>query len=164
MTTFKIGDVVECVDAGENKHITKGNKYTVHSAGQVVGIKSVRVTTDLGNDCHYYASRFALVSTAQERIAARSNDPATSKEAAKAIKPKRVPMRETILDLLDRYTAGLTGQEIAERTGFRLNSVTPRFAELSRTPVGGFTPFIKDSGLRRSGQIVWVLADCKVLA
>jgi hypothetical protein len=83
--------------------------------------------------------------------AARTNDKDTSLVAAKKV--KRVKIADVILDLLDRYTAGLTGQEIAERTGFRLNSVTPRFAQLSRGSAK-----IKDSGLRRSGQIVWVRA------
>ena len=85
----------------------------------------------------------------------RSVDPATSVVAAKIKRPK---IKDTILDLLDKYNTGLTGQEIAEYSGYRLNSVTPRFAELSRTwRIGCTTPFIRDSGRRRSGQIVWVL-------
>lgn len=76
----------------------------------------------------------------------RSTDPDTSVTAAKI---KRPHIRDTILDLLDKYKTGLTGQEIAEYSGYRLNSVTPRFAELRA--------LIRDSGLRRRGQIVWVL-------
>ena len=87
----------------------------------------------------------------------RSVDPATSVVAAKTKRPK---IKDTILDLLDKYKTGLTGQEIAEYSGYRLNSVTPRFAELARRQGRGYmltNPMIRDSGHRRSGQIVWVL-------
>jgi hypothetical protein len=85
----------------------------------------------------------------------RSTDPATSVAAAKIKRPK---IKDTVLDLLDKYKTGLTGQEIAEYSGYRLNSVTPRFAELSKGRSGwGSAPLIKDSDRRRSGQIVWVL-------
>ena len=85
---------------------------------------------------------------------ARSNDPATSKAAAKAVKPKKAGIKVTILDLLEKYQAGLTGEEMARHTGYRLNSVTPRFAELhrdSKIKVNRDVP-------TRSGQTVWVLS------
>lgn len=93
----------------------------------------------------------------------------TATAAAIAIKPKRLSIKDTILALLAAYPAGLTGEEIAQRGNLRLNSVTPRFAELTGTVVMDIehtdtnhrvllrTPKIKDSGLRRSGQIVWKL-------
>ena len=79
---------------------------------------------------------------------ARANDPATSKAAGK---PTRLSLRERVQGILCLgHTA--TGTEIAEQLGARLNSVTPRLAELRRAGK------IKDSGQRRDKQIVWVLA------
>jgi hypothetical protein len=81
---------------------------------------------------------------------ARRNDPATSKAAA--AKAPRVSLGQKVLDLLGTYApAGLTGEEISTRLNARLNSVTPRFAELRRHGL------IEENG-KRSGQIVWVLA------
>ena len=48
--------------------------------------------------------------------------------------------------------ANCTGKEIASLTGHPLNCITPRFAPLRRNNL------IKDSGVRRDKQIVWVLA------
>jgi hypothetical protein len=47
---------------------------------------------------------------------------------------------------------GFTGKDIANFTGEPLNCLTPRFAPLRRKGL------IKDSGVRRDKQIVWVLA------
>lgn len=80
---------------------------------------------------------------------ARRNDPPTSKVAARV---PGVTLAQKVLDLLTRYTAGLTGEEIATHLNARLNSMTPRFAQLRRLGL------IEDSGHLRSGQIVWVLA------
>lgn len=77
---------------------------------------------------------------------ARSTDPATSQAAA--VKVKAGPLRQRIEDRL-RSQGNLTGTEMAQLLGARLNSVTPRFAELSRAGR------IKDSGRVRDGQIVW---------
>ena len=79
---------------------------------------------------------------------ARANDPGTSKFAGK---PNRPSLRERVhANLCHEHNA--TGTEIAEHLGARLNSVTPRLAELRRAGR------IKDSGIRRDKQIVWVLA------
>lgn len=89
---------------------------------------------------------------------ARNDDPATSHEAAKV---KRVGLREKMAqvfeqDTLDRgldpIITGWTGHELAEYLDAKLNSVTPRFKELLTAGK------IKDSGLRRDKQIVWVRA------
>ncbi len=96
----------------------------------------------------WLAKRFTPV-TAPAPRAARRNDPPTSKVAA------RVPgatLAQKVLDLLTWCPAGMTGEEIATRLSARLNSVTPRFAQLRRLGL------VEDSGHRRSGQIVWVLA------
>jgi hypothetical protein len=84
--------------------------------------------------------------TIAEQGSARNSGPATSKAAAKL---PRVSLRLQVLDLLNTYPAGLTGQEIAQRLDKPLNSVTPRFAELIRAKQ------IVDTGHKRSGQIVW---------
>ena len=89
-----------------------------------------------------------------EHPKARANDPATSKAAAKAIKPKVPSLKETILFLLARNPSGLTGTEIAELSGKRLNSITPRFAELYRGSKIKSTAYSS----YRNGETVWVLA------
>ena len=83
---------------------------------------------------------------------ARSNDPATSKGKCKVNK-----YEQAVIALLDcephgPQNVGLTGKEMALYTGHPLNCITPRFAPLRRKGL------IKDSGVRRDKQIVWVLA------
>lgn len=83
---------------------------------------------------------------------ARTNDPATSKGSRKVNK-----YEQAVLNLLNCEphgpdNAGLTGKEMAVYTNHPLNCITPRFAPLRRKGL------IKDSGVRRDKQIVWVLA------
>lgn len=119
-----------------------------------------KVTDDRGKQSHWYGYRFrAWDETIDGPMyphrglvpSARANDPATSKAAAKGIKVKKASIKDVIIDLLLKYKTGLTGQEIAEYSGFRLNSITPRFAELRRANL------VTDSGRQRSLQIVWQL-------
>lgn len=77
---------------------------------------------------------------------ARSNDPATSKGKCKVNK-----YEEAVLAWLRDRPAGMTGRELAVACGSDLNCITPRFAPLRRKGL------IKDSGVRRDKQIVWVL-------
>lgn len=154
---FKVGDTVVCVNRQDNAYLTEGRVYRVERIGVCMQKEYISVTDDAGYLNAYHSYRFRA---AGEVVPARSNDPATSKVAAKKV--RKASIKSVILDLLERYPSGLTGQEIAERTGYRLNSVTPRFAELARPSMdagGEYEPEgkIKDSGLRRSGQIVWVL-------
>lgn len=84
----------------------------------------------------------------------RSTDPDTSKAAAN---PNRTPLRERVAIVIngghyEPRQQGWTGHELAAQLQAPLNSVTPRLAELRRTGR------IKDSGQRRDGQIVWVVA------
>lgn len=81
----------------------------------------------------------------------RLNDPATSKGKRKVNK-----YEQAVLGLLNcephgPQNAGLTGKEMAVYTGHPLNCITPRFAPLRRKGL------IKDSGVRRDKQIVWLL-------
>lgn len=85
------------------------------------------------------------------RPKARRTDPDTSHAAAAAVTPKRASIKDHILTEIAVH-GGCTGTEIADRTRLRLNSITPRFKELSDAGL------IKDSGQRRERQIVWVLA------
>ena len=80
---------------------------------------------------------------------ARSNDPATSKGKRKVNK-----YEQAVLDILKGLYdgQGYTGKQIASLAGHPLNCITPRFAPLRRKGL------IKDSGVRRDKQIVWVLA------
>jgi hypothetical protein len=80
---------------------------------------------------------------------ARSNDPATSKGKRKVNK-----YEQAVLSILNGLYEGqgYTGKQIATLTGHPLNCITPRFAPLRRKGL------IKDSGIRRDKQIVWVLA------
>lgn len=83
----------------------------------------------------------------------RKTDPDTSVQAAYNAPRKKI--RERILEVFMRQglARGYTGHELADVLGVKLNSVTPRFAELSRLGL------IKDSTQRRDGQIVWVLKE-----
>lgn len=99
----------------------------------------------------YYAAEAKLRAFERDRIPARKTDPSTSQKAAK---PKRTGLRAQVLAAIAAAkSTGLTGHEAAQEIGLlRLNSITPRFAELRKAQK------IKDSGQRRDGQIVWVLA------
>jgi hypothetical protein len=77
---------------------------------------------------------------------ARISDPATSHAAA--AKVKAGPLRERICVALLKG-GNMTGTELAALLHARLNSVTPRFAELAKAGR------IKDSGRTRGGEIVW---------
>ena len=86
--------------------------------------------------------------TAPSVPVARANDPATCKGKRKVNK-----YEQAVLFVLygNKRHPGYTGKEIAEATGNPLNCITPRFAPLRRKGL------IKDSGVRRDKQIVWVL-------
>lgn len=82
----------------------------------------------------------------------RANDPTTSKGNRKGNK-----YEQDVLDVLrcephGPLKLGLTGKEIACYADSPLNCITPRFAPLRRKGL------IKDSGVKRDKQIVWVLA------
>lgn len=102
------------------------------------------------------------------RAAARATDPETSHTAAAAVTTKVASIKQRILIDLSVH-GGQTGKELAARSGIPLNSITPRFAELSGKKyatrmcisIDNVPPSIrriKDSGERRDGQIVWVAA------
>lgn len=83
----------------------------------------------------------------------RRTDPDTSVAAA-----YKAPIKNIRLRMLDVFThehksRGWTGHEIAARLDIKLNSVTPRFAELLR--LKKITP----SNMRRDGQIVWLVKE-----
>jgi hypothetical protein len=83
----------------------------------------------------------------KEEYRARSNDPVTSKGKRRVNK-----YEQAVLSALAGRTHGMTGKDLAYDTGHSLNCLTPRFAPLRRKGL------IKDSGVRRDKQIVWVLA------
>ena len=145
---FKVGDRVKCEDVGENFCITAGKVYVVCAApfrGQLS--EMVTVEADDGVDRPYYSHRFSLVEQPASVPTARKNDPATSKG-----KPRVNKYEQAVLDTLGMYNSALTGREIASEADMPLNCITPRFAPLRRKGL------IKDSGVRRDKQIVWVLA------
>lgn len=79
---------------------------------------------------------------------ARTTDPDTSHAAAE--KPKGTIRARTLECISKHGKHGATGHEIAGECRIKLNSVTPRLAELRHRQL------IKDSGMRRQGQVVWV--------
>lgn len=87
---------------------------------------------------------------------ARKTDPATSKGKRKVNKYEQAVTdaikNNDYFSTLWCVALGLTGKEIAIETGHPLNCITPRFAPLRRKGL------IKDSGIKRDKQIVWVLA------
>ena len=137
---FKVGDRVRCKEDTHATHPLSINNavYTVRDINSTY----LYLQEVLGG---YYHSRFELVRD-EPVPTARANDPATSKGKRKVNK-----YEEEVLTQL-RLLGGGTGKEIAKLAGVELNCITPRFAPLRRKGL------IKDSGIKRDKQIVWVLA------
>lgn len=149
---FKVNDQVKCMrDVGA---LVQGIVYTVHAIdGHYIRLVGVR-----GG---WLPDRFELV--APNVPTARANDPVTSKGKRKVNKYEQAVI--SALEELSAHDArvrpatahlvipsiGLTGKEIADHTDHPLNCITPRFAPLRRKGL------IKDSGIKRDKQIVWVL-------
>lgn len=77
------------------------------------------------------------VSITPSQAFARATDPSTSHQAAEAVARKAGKIADLILVELGSGglrppTYGLTGKQLAQRTGVPLNSITPRFAQLVR--------------------------------
>lgn len=155
MAKFKVGDKVRRLPEYLGVLGWPHGSTVKEVIGIVSGGSHLRFDDDFAGG--WWDERFELVEAAPEpapvqHISSRSNDPATSKAAGKV---KRVSLREQLaIDFAVCGEQGLTGHEAALRLGgyHKLNSVTPRFAELRREGK------IKDSGQRRDKQIVWVLA------
>lgn len=145
MKTFKIGDRVRRIECdnrdGDGNVIRVGEIGVVDRiyCGGFIGLAGKPLVG--GSDPRY----FELLPHLEAARPSRSTDPATSKAAAK---PKREGLRQKILHRL-RMEGGHTGNELCNALCYRLNSITPRFAELRREGK------IKDSGVRHDGQIVW---------
>ena len=157
---FKVGDkIVRDKDAGHSRFGAKlesGKAYTVASIEEWSNSLSLKEFPEEGQKWS-----ITLWSKAPEAATptSRSNDPATGKGVRRVNK-----YEQAVLDTLGRHkdwykvgppamwVEGMTGKELALFTDLPLNSLTPRFAPLRRKGL------IKDSGLRRDKQIVWVLA------
>lgn len=57
--TFKLHDIVTCVNRGGNYYITEGKQYTVNDIMEDDG--TIRVTDDQGDEGWYHTNRFHLV-------------------------------------------------------------------------------------------------------
>lgn len=165
MVEFKVGDkVLRTTDHMTWAAMHKGSEWIV--AGVTLDEGTVKLTfAGQPRYAVFYASMYELIQEApqlrrmeahKEEYRARANDPATSKGKRKVNK-----YEQAVLDMLRGGTHGyslakkswaLTGKEIAEQSGHPLNCITPRFAPLRRKGL------IKDSGVKRDKQIVWVLA------
>lgn len=162
LNNFQKGDVLEFIES-RSDFFRLGQRVTVAAAqsGRVILVESYNNKAQPGMGM--WESRFKLVHrpghvlapSVAERIRAfdpvpaRKTDPATSH----GTKPKRVSLRQRVLDAItEAGPNGATGHEVCGRGSDVLNSITPRFAELRKAGR------IKDSGQRRDGQIVWVLA------
>ena len=157
MTEFKVGDKVRRTTT----HITweamhAGSEWVVAGV-EVVG-DTVRLTF-AGQPEHavFYGSMYELIEEPAQlrrmeahkeeyRAAARANDPVTGKGKRRVNK-----YEEEVLAQLS-IIGPSTGKEIASLSQQPLNCITPRFAPLRRKGL------IKDSGVKRDRQIVWVLA------
>lgn len=156
MEQFKVGDKVRRT-ANHNTWAAmhKGSEWVV--AGVKVDKGTVRLTfDDQPQFSVFHASMYELIQEApqprrmeahKEEYRARATDPATSKGKRKVNK-----YEEAVMRLVSVTELGWTGKEIAEQSGHPLNCITPRFAPLRRKGL------IKDSGVKRDKQIVWVLA------
>ena len=131
---FTVGSKVKCIEGcGQLK---PGVIFTVRSrSASYVYLKEI--------EGGWYLSRFELVDDGRT---SRTTDPVTSKGKRKVNK-----YEEAITQYLCVGCAA-TGKEIAAATGHPLNCITPRFAPLRRKGL------IKDSGVKRDKQIVWVRA------
>ena len=74
----------------------------------------------------WMSGRGAQIATAM----VRNTDPATSKQAARDVDRKAGRIADLVLIAL--RDNNLTGRQLAANTGVALNSITPRFAQLSR--------------------------------
>ena len=150
---FKVGDLVVRNPEARNEDWPYGDEVC-RVVGHYPNLSEIIVvpisSPPLGHPgvSGWIAERFSPAEGFAARQARRT-DPATSKAAAKV---PRVTLAQKVLDLLTLYPAGLTAEEIAGRLNARLNSVTPRFAQLRRLGL------VEHGGHLRSGQIVWVLA------
>lgn len=142
---FKTGDKIKWVRG------TRGTATTVDWVYTVESYDGCYVTL-VGLPGQWYAAGFELaVPKVTQPAPVRANDPATSSGKRKVNK-----YEQAVLDLLNcephgPQNLGLTGKEMAIYTGHPLNCITPRFAPLRRKGL------IKDSGMRRDKQTVWVL-------
>ena len=141
---FKVGSYVRCV-SDEYMTFVKGGHYLV-VAIVVHGEEDYRTLINKhgGRINMFMSPDFEPVA---EAPTSRANDPATSKG-----KPKVNKYEQAVLNSLAGRTSGMTGKDIAYDTGHPLNCITPRFAPLRRKGL------IKDNGIKRDKQIVWVLA------
>ena len=131
---FTVGSKVKCIEGCGR--LKQGAVFTVRYTSETyVYLKEI--------DGGWYHSRFELVDDGRT---SRTTDPVTSKGKRKVNK-----YEEAITQYLCVGCAA-TGKEIAAATGHPLNCITPRFAPLRRKGL------IKDSGVKRDKQIVWVRA------
>ena len=151
MARFKVGDRVVAAedchpffamgDAGVVVEDDGGIYYVKFDASPTVCVKC---------DGSY---EWWVVQVTEEQVpTARANDPATSKGKRKVNKYEQAVLTMLNGGHYEPRPQGGTGKEIAQATGHPLNCITPRFAPLRRKGL------IKDSGIKRDKQIVWVLA------
>ena len=147
---FKVGDKV--------KVLSHGNTDKQHLVGKVSTVLGYNVYGNVVYEAdsvagvgvaHQYGSFPRRLELVQDAPTSRANDPTTSKCKRKVNK-----YEQAVLDILRGLYEGqgYTGKQIASLTGHPLNCITPRFAPLRRKGL------IKDSGIKRDKQIVWVLA------
>lgn len=148
---FKIGDRVEVVSPFDNsEYFSKGAQGFVTTVeGLTVKIKFDTGIYDPGCDGEWWSDARGLVLVTPT---ARSNDPATSKGKRKVNKYEQAVLDTLRMGADSGKPEGFTGKDIAAFTELPLNCITPRFAPLRRKDL------IKDSGIKRDKQIVWVLA------
>ena len=153
---FKVGYWVKRIDSDNSFTDQSGKRHNMP-------VGSVHKVTEVGHDGWlgvegFYSGRavsngeYFVAAQGSEVPTARADDPATSKGKRRVNK-----YEQAVLDTLrmggdSGLPTGFTGKDIANFTGQPLNCVTPRFAPLRRKGL------IKDSGVRRDKQIVWVLA------
>lgn len=68
---------------------------------------------------------------------------ATSRDAARIMKPRDKPLREKVLAVLKAHPAGLTADEVAEILGETVLAIRPRVSQLNKLGL------VTDTGLTR---------------
>jgi hypothetical protein len=152
---FKVGDTVEVLSLRSravdgvlhNSKVTAVDTrtYLTLADGYTYNAKACRKVAEVSE----IAREAKIRAFERDLMPVRRNDPDTSKVAARKC---RGSLRQRIRDAMTDVPLSWTGKEMAAALDCPLNSVTPRFAELRRAGV------IEDSGVRRYGQIAWVLA------
>lgn len=124
---------LEAISTSEAKPVPTPDAKSEYDKGYAVGL-----TKGFTKGYAAAVAKYRVpVSITPSQAFARATDPSTSHQAAEVMTRKAGKIADLILVELGSGglrppTYGLTGKQLAQRTGVPLNSITPRFAQLVR--------------------------------